>query len=173
MGFLDLLDLVTSLAVDEHTIEANLVAGDPYTLAELQHAHDRFMYHFQQFTTKHQSEHLVLLSETVNSEALKLFYESSEFRHIEEEYVDGTGTNPTKLGDRYKGFLADPFTPLQHYLVDTLHFGIIIANIVMNSVFLPLMQQIEDIYPGLGVFAFFLLKSNRSTGYFFHSQGES
>ena len=92
----------------------------------------------------------------MNSEALKLFYESSEFRHFEEEYVDGTGTNPAKLGDRYKGFLADPVTPLQHYLVDTLHFGIIIANIVMNSVILPLVQQIEDVHPGLGVIAFFV-----------------
>ena len=117
----------TNLALDEHTIEANLNPGKPYTLAELQHAHDRFMHHFLLFARKHQPEHLVLLSETVSTEALNLFYNSSNFKDFENEYVDGVGTNPAKLGDRYKGFLVDPVTPLHHYLVDTLHFGIIIA----------------------------------------------
>ena len=146
----------TNLALDEHTIEANLNPGEPYTLAELQHAHDRFMHHFLLFARKHQSEHLVLLSETVSTEALNLFYNSSNFKDFENEYVDGVGTNPAKLGDRYKGFLVDPVTPLHHYLVDTLHFGIIIANIVMNSVILPLVQQIEDCHPGLGIVAFYI-----------------
>ena len=89
----------------------------------------------------------------MNTASLNLFYASAEFTEFENEYVDGVGTNPAKLGDCYKGILRNSLTPLEHYLVDTFHCKIIIANIVMRQLVIPLAQDIEDIHPGKGVWA--------------------
>ena len=144
----------TSLADGDHNIAKNLIPADPHTLEEFQHAHDRFMHHYNEFSTKNIHKHLVLLSNAMSTASLNLFYASEEFKNFEEEYVDGVGTNPAKLGDRYKGLLVDRLTPLEHYLVDTLHFEIILANICMTQLIVPLAQEIEDAHPGRGIWAF-------------------
>ena len=82
----------------------------------------------------------------MNTASLYLFYASAEFTKIESEYVDGVATNPAKLGERYKGILCDSLPLLEHYMVDTLHFKIIITNIVMRQLVIPLAQDIEDCY---------------------------
>ena len=138
----------TSLADGDHNIAKNLIPADPHTLEEFQHAHDRFMHHYNEFSTKNIHKHLVLLSNAMITASLNLFYASEEFKNFEEEYIDGVGTNPAKLGDRYKGLLVDRLTPLEHYLVDTLHFEIILANICMTQLIVPLAQEIEDAHPG-------------------------
>ena len=68
----------------------------------------------------------------MSTATLNLFYASEDFKNFEDEYVDGVGTNSAKLGDRYKGLLVDQLTLLENYLVDILHFKIIIANILMS-----------------------------------------
>ena len=143
-----------SLATGDHNIRSNLIPAEPHTIEEFQHAHNRFMHHYREFVRKNQEKHLVLLAGTMSTATLNLFYASEDFKNFEDEYVDGVGTNSAKLGDRYKGLLVDQLTPLEHYLVDILHFKIIIANILMNNVILPLAQEIEDLHHGQGVWAF-------------------
>ena len=151
----------TSLAVDSHEIHANLIPAESHTLEELQHAHNRFMFYYDKFVANNKRKHTLLCAsaeaiDTISTATLNLFYVSEEFKQFEDEFVDGSGTSPAKFGERYKGFLVDPQTPLENYLVDTLHFSIVIENIVMKSLILPLVQELEDRYPGMGIFTFYI-----------------
>ena len=79
------------------------------------------MHNYNVFVEKNIHRHLALC-DGMNTASLYLFYASAEFTKIESEYVAGVGTNPAKLGERYKGILCDSLPPLEHYMVDTLHF---------------------------------------------------
>ena len=148
----------TSLACGDHDIKSNLIRAEPHTLEQLQHAHDRFMFHYEAFVNENKWKHSLLAGDehNISTASLNLFYDSMNSRQFQDELIDATGQNTEMFVDRFKGLLVDPYTPLSNYLVDTLHFFIVLANIVMNSLIIPLVQELEDTYPGVGIYVFFV-----------------
>ena len=65
-----------------------------------------------------------------------------------------TKTGRCNCHEIFKDRLCNPVTPLNHYIVDTWHFKMVMATICLKNLILPLVQHIEDQCLGVGVHAY-------------------
>lgn len=127
----------------------NLAAGQPRTLEQFQCASEFYMSSFAKFASrmKYRKAAYCDAEAIYSSKTMDEFHSSPEFKELELSVIDPVSGE--MYGDWYKGPLADNLTGVENYLIDTLHFLINVSNMALDEIILPLLQLINDTYPGL------------------------
>lgn len=131
----------TNLRKKDHSFRTGKV-GSPHTLKSFQHADKEVRAACKTYEEKH-------LLQNMCADAMERFYSDDSFKDV-------CKSQDSEGAYMFKSFLCDFVTPLSNYLTDTLHFSIILANLVLNRLILPLVVAVEELHPGVGVHTFYV-----------------